>query len=748
MVVVQWHDRRMETENLSAEVAPVEQVVPKDDEPKGHKVNGFSLVDSSNEEDLTPPSVNGHHSPVQTKKQPAPQVIEVQPTIEVIAEPKAKPKMKEYLDGPDQLIPSEALFNCLPDGAVKLRVGTEGVAAEKPISVPTMLRRTVERYPDRTAMAVKADKNADWTRITFREYEQNVRTVAKAFIKLGLERFHSVNILGFNSPEWFISDLAAIYAGGFAAGIYTTNSAEACLYCAENSRANIIVVEDDKQLKKILQVKSRLPHLKAIIQYSGKVEAEGVLSWADVLKIGEEEKDDELNERIKRIAVNQCCTLVYTSGTTGNPKGVMLSHDNLTWDALAIGSYLQLRTGEEEIVSYLPLSHVAAQVVDLFITISYAATVFFAQPDALKGSLLPTLLEIRPTKFLGVPRVWEKIYEKMQDIGRQSTGIRKTLATWAKSKGLEYNINRMNGNNTPTWGYTFASFLVLKRVRKALGLDRCNLFVSAAAPIASDVVKYFMSLDIPVMEAYGMSEAAGAHTLNTNEFFKIDSVGKTLPGMQTLLFEQDASKQGEICMNGRQVFMGYLNNEEKTKEAMDAQGWLHSGDIGKEDENGFLYITGRIKELLITAGGENVPPVPIEDAIKSELPVVSNAMLIGDRRKFLSILLTLRTETNLDTGEPLDKLTSGARAWCQEQGSSATTLSEIINGPDEKVMKALEAGIVRANKLAISNAQKVQKFKVLPKDFSIPGGELGPTMKVKRNVIHEQYLDLIESFYN
>nr|CAD7405230.1 unnamed protein product [Timema cristinae] len=372
------------------------------------------------------------------------------------------------LDGPNQVLPADKLHTVSPHGRVKLRTEEEGMAALRPISVPGVLDRTAEQYPEAVALAHKG-MGGTWQQITYRDYRTAVRTCSKAFLKLGLKRYHSVCILGFNSPEWFISDLAAIHAWvsklyvcilgnssfliwlpsmrGFAAGIYTTNSPEACYYCAENSQANIIVVEDHTQLDKILQIRERLPELKAIIQYRGTPpDTPGIYSWDDVMKMGQEESDEELEQVLKTIAINECCTLVYTSGTVGNPKAVMLSHDNLTWSAHVVGEYLHVVPGSgEKLVSFLPLSHVAAQCVDIHLALFEAATVYFADKDALKGTLVNTLQEVRPTRFLGVPRVWEKIYEKMTRIGSQNGSIKRSIATWAKGHGLQHNLDKMNG---------------------------------------------------------------------------------------------------------------------------------------------------------------------------------------------------------------------------------------------------------------------------------------------------------------
>lgn len=404
----------------------------------------------------------------------------------------------------------------------------------------------------------------------------------------------------------------------------------------------------------------------------------------------------------------------------------MVSHDNFTWDSYVLSRRLEnIQFGQEILISYLPLSHVAAQLVDIFLTLTVAATVYFADKDALKGTLVKTLLAARPTRFLGVPRVYEKIQEKMLSVGAQNSGIKRMIGNWAKGVTLQHYLNQIEGKNGSTWQYRLARSLIMNKVKEALGLNRCVTLVSAAAPMSPDVKKYFMSLDLPLMEAFGMSETSGAHTLTLPLEYNFDTIGKALPGTQTRIINKDDKGHGEICMKGRHIFMGYINEEDKTREALDSEGWLHSGDIGYVDDKGFVYITSRLKELIITAGGENIPPVHIEHLVKNELPGISNAFLVGDKRKFLTILITIKTEMD-SNGAPLDKLHPEALNWMKSLGVEHTTLSQILSaGPCPKVWKSIEEGVIRSNKFSISNAQKVQKFNILPKDFSVPGGELG-----------------------
>ncbi|KAK9408896.1 long-chain-fatty-acid-CoA ligase ACSBG2-like [Crotalus adamanteus] len=643
------------------------------------------------------------------------------------------------------------LWTTKRDGEVKLRLDESGIGAEDPITVHDLFLASVEKYGNFPALSWK--KKGRWSQLTFRQYYGECRKTAKSFLKLGLARFNSVCILGFNSLEWFLADIGAIFAGGFAVGIYTTNSPEACHYVAENCGANIIVVENDKQLQKILEVEKKLPLLKAIIYYNEDIKEKrpNLYSWDEFMALGSSVPDEQLDKILAGLKPSQCCTIIYTSGTTGNPKGVMLSHDNITWTARAAGEYVHLKTaleGQESVVSYLPLSHIAAQMIDIWLPIAFGVETYFAQPDALKGSLVETLREVRPTAFMGVPRVWEKMQEQMKSVGAKSSMLKKKIAVWAKAVGLETNLKRMNGSIDLPMNYRLAKALVYKKVRKALGLDRCYRCYTGAAPITKDTLEFFLSLDIVIYELYGMSESSGPHTVSHQASYRMASCGKEITGFRTMLFKPDQEGVGEVCFAGRHVFMGYLNMEDKTKEAIDAEGWLHSGDLGRYDEDGFLFITGRIKELIITAGGENIPPVPIEDAVKEAVPILSNVMLVGDKAKYLVMLMTLKSKMNLETGMSEDELTPESIEFCQKLGSKSTKVSDIVGNKDVAVYTAIQKGVMKVNDHATSNAQKIQKWVLLSKDFSIQSGELGPTMKLKRPVVTKMYQEQIQQLYS
>ncbi|MFT7806763.1 long-chain-fatty-acid-CoA ligase ACSBG1 [Arapaima gigas] len=644
------------------------------------------------------------------------------------------------------LAPAQSFWTTEASGSVKLRMDED--CLQEPITVHQMFKTSVEKYGSLLALATR--KSDKWEKITFLEYYHHCRIAARSFLKLGLERFHSVAILGFNSAEWFFSAVGAIFAGGIMTGIYATNSPEACHYVASDSRANIIVVENQKQLDKILQVV--LPHLKAIVQYSGPLQKKlaNLYSWKEFMELGHDISEKELDDIIKSQKANQCCVLIYTSGTTGKPKGVMLSHDNITWTAhhaSRAGDVQPADSRQESLVSYLPLSHIAAQIYDLWTGIQWGELVYFAQPDALKGSLVSTLKEVHPSSHMGVPRVWEKMMEKIKEGIAHSGYMKKKILTWAMTLSLEAHQKGINKDEEQPLLFSLADSLVLKKLRAELGLSECLKFFSGAAPIGKETVEFFQSLNIILYEAYGMSESTGPHFMSGPRAYRFMSCGKVVPGCKFKLTNEDREGNGEVCFWGRNIFMGYLNLEDKTREALDKEGWLHSGDLGRADKDGFLYITGRMKELIITAGGENIPPVPIEDAVKKEIPIISNAMLIGDNRKFLSMLLTLKCTFNVETMEPTDDLSTEVLQCCQQLGSQAKKVSDIAGGKDKEVCQLIQKGIDKVNSSANSNAQCIQKWAILPKDFSVSGGELGPTMKLRRPVVLEIYWQEIEKFY-
>lgn len=653
--------------------------------------------------------------------------------------------------GPERVLPANSLTTTWPDGVVEIRTHDHHSSDYPPASVWSMINDTAKRVPERTALAVKRDDV--WVKWTYAEYLDDIKTVAKAFIKLGLKKSHAVGILGFNAPEWHISNIAAVVAGGLATGIYSTNSADAVRYVAEHSRANVIVLENEEQLAKVAQCRDNLEHLETVIQYIGKPSDPDVLSWQELLEVGRSVDDSVLTERLENQAVNQPCMLVYTSGTTGNPKGVMISQDNLTWTVKAAQEVYGWNWDAEHGITYLPLSHVAAQVIDIYLAGYGGATIWFADDKALQGTLINTLKEVRPTRFLGVPRVWEKIQEKMMEIGKQNTGVKKMIADWAKQAAFEHHEERMAGKPGNSLKYRIARKLILTRIHAALGLERAadpdlGGFYSSAAPLSTQTFQYFQSLDMPIMELLGSSETGGPQTACLKGTgMRPGSVGRAYPHFETKIMNPDEKGIGEIVTRGRNVFMGYLWDENKTKEVVDDQGWVHSGDLGRMDEDGFFYVCGRMKEIIITAGGENVAPVPIEDDIKAELvDIVSHGMVVGDSKKHLAIILTLKTVLD-SRNQPTDILHPDVKEWLETVGSKAETAKELIAEENEEVGEYILNAIRRSNSRCVSNAQKVHKFMFVPEDFSLTSGELTPTLKMKRHFVLEKYAKEIEDMY-
>ncbi len=570
-------------------------------------------------------------------------------------------------------------------------------------------------------IALKTKRGGRWESMTWREYYHQVKTTARAFMALGLERGKAVNILGNNCPQWFISDLAAIFAGAIPGGIYATSSPEQCQYIAEHSEANIVVVENADQLAKFKAVWSQLPALKAVVMMNGSDEDERVYAWEDLPPIAGKTPETELDERMEAQDPDDCCTLIYTSGTTGNPKGVMITHDNAVWTARQAVSLTGARP-KDELISYLPLSHIAEQVVSLMVPLTVGCTTWFAESLDQLGD---NLREVRPTLFVGVPRVWEKIQAKMVAAGAQNSGLKKKIAAWARQKGLAGGYARQEGQPLPSL-FGLAHKLVFSKVHERLGLDRCRLFISTAAPISLDTLEFFMSLDIPITEVYGMSECTGPATVSLPEPFKYRTgwAGPAMPGTEIAV-----SGDGEVLMRGRHVFKGYFKNDAATRETIDAEGWLHSGDVGMIDEKGFLKITDRMKELIITAGGENVPPQVLEGKYKA-IPLLSQVVIIGDRRKHMAALFTL---------DPAKIESTAAQV-----SSNAANAAEAAVCP--QIRAFLQAQVDQIN-TTLPRAWGVKKFVILPEELSIEGGELTPTMKLKRRIVNAKYEQEIESMY-
>uniref|UniRef100_A0A7S1LPV1 AMP-dependent synthetase/ligase domain-containing protein n=1 Tax=Neobodo designis TaxID=312471 RepID=A0A7S1LPV1_NEODS len=665
--------------------------------------------------------------------------------------------------------PTGASFSTDPAKGAPIRYAQEGAASVRYPAIPAVFKEAVKRCGDQPALMVEkkgypADKAGEWEAITWAQYHAKSTAFAKALIAAGHQPFEATAICGFNHPCWHIAHMGTILAEGLSAGTYPTNSPEACAFVAKDSKSVVAAVDTVANAKKYLQVRGELPKLKKIVVWAEEIPADlkaanaGVLmSFDEFLASGASVADAAVDERSNKCRVENAATLIYTSGTTGNPKAVMVSHDAMVYSGSNVINMLDdVGIPYERMISYLPLSHIAAQILDVFIPLCIAAnakpgqkcmTIYFARPDALKGSIPITLKAVKPHVFFGVPRVWEKFVEGIKAKARAApaTGLKKKLVDFSKDVGLRASYARqVGGDGYIPRGYNVAKKLVHHKVREALGLEECGVCLTGAAPISRDTLEFLAALGIDVGEVYGMSETCGLGSTSMPYKFKFGSCGSVTPTteLKTEHVEgRDKPGEGEICFRGRHVMMGYMNNAEKSQETIDGEGWLHSGDVGRIDADGQVYITGRIKELIITAGGENIAPVPVEDAIKRHCPALSNVVMVGDKRKYNVCLVTLKSKQNLDTGAFTDELVGEALAVNPE----VTTVSAARE--DAAWRAHIRAALDKANGEAVSNAQKVQKFHILATDLSVPGGELTGTMKLKRNVVAEKYAAEIDALY-
>jgi long-chain acyl-CoA synthetase len=598
----------------------------------------------------------------------------------------------------------------------------------------------VRNRPDKVALRYKSE--GDWRDITWRDYGEAVKKAAKSLLPLGFQHSDKIALLSGNRPEWHIADVAAMSIGGATAAIYATNSPEQVAYIIGHSEARIAFVDVTDQLEKILKMRSDLPRLEKVVVfegYEGDANGDFVMTWDDFLALGREVDDSRYDDATRAVKPDDLATFVYTSGTTGPPKGVMLRHSNIWWTATHSEQHIPIGDADNgRALSYLPLSHIAERMISHLLQIYYGTQTWFAES---LDTLLADLQTCKPTYFFGVPRVWEKFYAGFQAMAAQppkdkSEERKKKLARKAIEVGREVTKHeqeavarggKMTDARTPLGlrlQHAVLDKLVLVKIRERFGLDQCQLALSAAAPLNPDLIWFFHSIGIKITEGYGQSEDNGPTTWNPPDAVKIGTVGTALPGMEVKIAED-----GEILARGGNVMAGYYKDEAATKDAIDADGWLRSGDVGEFDEHGYLKITDRKKDLIITAGGKNVAPQEIENRIKFH-HLISQVVVIGDRRPFLTALVTLDEEK--------------APAWASGQGIEGD-VAAIAN--HERTLKEIEGAINDVNR-NLAKVEGVKKFRVLERDFLQEENEITPTMKVKRKQINENYGDAIEDMYD
>ena len=598
----------------------------------------------------------------------------------------------------------------------------------------------VRNRPDKVALRYKS--GGDWRDISWRDYGESVKKAAKSLLSLGFQHSDKIVLLSGNRPEWHVADVAAMSIGGATAAIYATNSPEQVAYIIGHSEARIAFVDVTDQLEKILKMRSELPRLEKVVVfegYGGDANGDFVMTWDDFLALGRDVDDSRYDDSTRAVKPDDLATFVYTSGTTGPPKGVMLTHSNIWWTATHSEQHIPIGNADNgRALSYLPLSHIAERMISHLLQIYYGTQTWFAES---LDTLLVDLQTCKPTYFFGVPRVWEKFYAGFQAMAAQppkdkSEERKKKLARKAIEVGREVTKHeqeavarggKMTDARTPLGlrlQHAVLDKLVLMKIRERFGLDQCQLALSAAAPLNPDLIWFFHSIGIKITEGYGQSEDNGPTTWNPPDAIKIGTVGTALPGMEVKIAED-----GEILARGGNVMAGYYKDEAATKDAIDADGWLRSGDVGEFDEHGYLKITDRKKDLIITAGGKNIAPQEIENRIKFH-HLISQVVVIGDRRPFLTALVTLDEEK--------------APAWAGEQGIEGD-VAAIAN--HERTLKEIEGAINDVNR-NLAKVEGVKKFRVLERDFLQEENEITPTMKVKRKQINEIYGDAIEDMYD
>ena len=591
------------------------------------------------------------------------------------------------------------------------------------INLPAKLLEHSQTRPNDVAMRHK--KFGIWKEFTWEEYLNKVRSASLGFYELGVREGDKVAIHSENRPEWVFADLGIQTIGSVSVGIYPTSPASEVEYLLGHSEASVLVVEDEEQLDKALEAWDRLEKLQKIVVIDPRgvrgLDDPRIITFQDLLDLGDSVVGKSFEEMTKTISSSETAIIVYTSGTTGPPKGAMITHENLRFAAITWGLVYEYRKNDE-VLSYLPLCHVAERVISVANAVYHGYVVNFGEDT---NSFMEDLREVQPTFFLGVPRVWEKMLAAIQIRSNDATWLKRLLFNfWIKQGGLLLQ-RRLNNKGTfidSIW-FGIGWLFVFRSLKKRLGMMRVREALSGAAPIAPQVLEFLMSVGVPVREGYGMTENTAVATIVPSDELYLGSVGKSLPHSEVRIAED-----GEILTRSDGTFKGYFKNPEATKETI-IDGWLHTGDIGHIDESGHLWITDRKKDIIITAGGKNLSPSEIENRIKIS-PYIREAMVIGDKRKYLTALIGIESDTVGD--------------WATRQGIPYTTYED-LSSKDE--INELVATIIDDANKDFAQVETVKYFKLIPIELDHEDGQLTATQKVKRTAITEQFAELIESMY-
>jgi long-chain acyl-CoA synthetase len=574
------------------------------------------------------------------------------------------------------------------------------------------------------------DDDGPWQTITWGQTRQRALELAAGLIELGLQPGERVALMMPNRTEHVLADLGVVHAGGVPVTFYATLAADQIGYVAGDCDARIAVLDGAAELARWQAVLPQLPALTKIIVRDAAACPSGdqYLTWADFAALGRERlaaAPDTVAGRVAGISPDDPATILYTSGTTGNPKGVLITHRSVLYEA-ATGEYTDFMMGQIRWVSYLPLAHIAERMLSFYLPVHHAWDVHFCHNAA--AELLATLGAVRPTAFFGVPRVWEKIQAGIQALlSVEQDPARRAAVEAAMDTGRRYTRSCEFGSTTPDGlaeEFRQADEAVLQPIRSLLGLGEAASVASAAAPLPADVGEFFAGLGMKILDVYGMTETTGAFTTNNPGAFRLGTVGRPVPGVEVRIAED-----GEILTRGPLNTPGYLNLPERTAELIDDDGWLHTGDIGSLDDDGFLSVVDRKKELIITSGGENISPAAIENLLVAH-PLIGQALSYGDRRRYVVALLTLDGDV--------------APAWARARGIEASSLAELAEQP--AVLEAVGRAVAAANE-RLARVQQVKRWRLLPVEWTAESEELTPTLKLKRRVVHAKYADVIDALY-
>ncbi|HET7247132.1 MAG TPA: AMP-dependent synthetase/ligase [Streptosporangiaceae bacterium] len=580
------------------------------------------------------------------------------------------------------------------------------------------------------APAFSNEAGDSWQTLTWAQAHQQVRELAAGFAALGLAPGERVALMLPNRTEHVLADLAAVHAGGQGVTIYATLAPEQIAFVAGDCDARIAVVDGAGELARWQPVLAQLPGLKTIIVRDAAAcpAGEPYLTWDAFAALGKERyaaDPDLVSERVAAISIDDPVALLYTSGTTGNPKGVLLTHRNVGYE-LACAQGMGLIPDRARWVSYLPLAHIAERMFSIYLPIHMGTHVHFC-PDPKQ--LVRVVGKVRPNGFFGVPRVWEKIRAGIESLFTlEQDEAKRAAVAKAMDTGRRYVEACQYGHTMPPGledEFAAADAAVLAPIRGLLGLGEAEVVSSAAAPLPPEVAAFFSGLGMKILDIYGMTETTGAFTTNTPEAFKLGTVGRPYPGMEVYIAED-----GEILVRGPLTTPGYLNRPDLTADLIDADGWLHTGDIGRLDEDGFLSVVDRKKELIITAGGENIAPAAIESLLVAH-PLIGQALAYGDRRKYVVALLTLDGEV--------------APAWAKARGIESGSLAGLAADP--VVLAEVGAAVSAANE-RLARVQQVKQWRLLPVEWTAETEELTPTLKLRRRIVHAKYADVLDTLYD